>query len=164
MGGEIGQHESVTGPQLIGCEKTMAKNNDKKDGKKALRILRMRIRDMMNGVGHAINFQLSTKVHDLTTDEWKLVVKWVQSGESLWQSIYTPENFEMNANDEKVQTDINTMLDDLIPHTMTKDELRAHKVAAKAALKLQSQLDAIMAKVTTGELTADAARKLINKL
>lgn len=164
MGGKGDNNEPITGPYDKGCE-NMGNDDGKKPKKDStMWILRMRIRDMMNGVGHCITKQNATKINELSPDDWKGIMAWIENGLMVWNNIYTENNFTLSTKNDKVANDLVDMMADLVPFTMTPTELKAHMKAQKAADKLSGELNAIMAKVTTGELTADAARKLITKL
>ncbi len=145
-------------------EKNMAQNENTEKAKKGsqMAVLRMRIRDMMNGVHHAIlAVDDDEQQNTMTPDDWKMVDLWLKAGLDLWNQIYTELNFEMTKRDETVKPDLIEMSDSLFELKMTHDELVAHNAKAQKMASVKAAMDEMLALVESDEMSAT---DLLNKL
>lgn len=108
-------------------------------------VLRMRIRDMMNGVHHAIlAVDDDAQTNTMTPDDWKKVDLWLNAGLDLWNQIYTDVNFEMTKRDDSVKADLVEMSDSLFELKMTHDELVAHNAHALKMATVKAAMDEML--------------------
>ncbi len=156
--------KSVTAQFMNIGEKTMAQNEKTEKAKKGSQMahLRMRIRDMMNGVHHAIlAVDDDAQTNTMTPDDWKKVDLWLNAGLDLWNQIYTDVNFEMTKRDDSVKTDLVEMSDSLFELKMTHDELVAHNAMAQKMATVKAAMDEMLEKVANGD---ESVADLLNKL
>lgn len=145
-------------------EKNMAKDTTTEKAKKGsqMAVLRMRIRDMMNGVHHALlAIDDKDQTDTMSPDDWKMVDLWLNAGLDLWNQIYTDVNFEKTKRDESVKPDLVAMSDSLFELKMTHDELVAYKAKAAKMETVKAAMDAMLAKVENGD---ESVTDLLNKL
>lgn len=156
--------KSVTAQFMNIGEKNMAKDTTTEKAKKGsqMAVLRMRIRDMMNGVHHAmLCIDDDDQTDTMSPDDWKMVDLWLKAGLDLWNQIYTETNFEMTKRDESVKPDLIEMSDSLFELKMTHDELVAHNAKAAKMATVKAAMDAMLAKVESGDETVtDLLKKL----
>lgn len=164
MGRKPETTESVTALDMNIGEKNMAENGKTEKAKKGSQMahLRMRIRDMMNGVHHAmLCIDDDEQTNTMSPDDWKMVDLWLKAGLDLWNQIYTDVNFEMTKRDETVESDLVAMSESLFELKMTHDELVAYKAKAAKMETVKAAMDAMLAKVESGD---ESVADLLNKL
>jgi len=164
MGRKPETMKSMTAQFMNIGEKNMAQNENTEKAKKGsqMAVLRMRIRDMMNGVHHAIlAVDDDEQPNTMTPDDWKMVDLWLKAGLDLWNQIYTELNFEMTKRDETVKPDLIEMSDSLFELKMTHDELVAHNAKAQKMASVKAAMDEMLALVESDEMSAT---DLLNKL
>ena len=126
-------------------------------------IIRMRVRDLMNGVGKSIDSQIETGKTEMTASEWKKAKAMLVAMMTYWVEYNNKARFsaKMTTVNAKVTTDLQTMIDSMVELCMTPAELKAHNAAIKAKARLEKATNALMAKVESGELSvADALKQL----